>query len=63
LDQVYELDMALMKEVENLSASLEQLGGAAAEASPQPINDLLRQVDDVQQKFAERGRILQGLGE
>ncbi len=63
LDQVYELDMALMKEVENLSTSLEQLGAAVPESSPQPVNDLVRQLDDVQQKFAERGRILEGLGE
>ena len=63
LDAVYQLDMALMKDVEDFASSLEQLGSAMPESSPRPINDLIRHLDEVDQKFAQRGNLLKGLGE
>jgi hypothetical protein len=61
LDQVYENDMALVQEVEALAASIEQLPSKPDTAASTPA-DLLRQLDELDRKFAKRGELLKGLG-
>ncbi len=62
LDQVYEHDMSLIRDVEALAHTIEQLATKpdASEATPA---GLLHQVDEVDRKFAKRGDLLNGLGD
>jgi hypothetical protein len=62
LDQVYQLDLSLMKNVEDLAASIEQQGQRGLDAPEDGIRQLLTRLDEVQKNFAERGALLQGLG-
>jgi hypothetical protein len=62
LDQVYEHDMALIRDIEALAASIEQLAGKS-EAPPTILNDLLQRIDEAERKFDKRGDLLNGLGE
>jgi hypothetical protein len=62
LDQIYEHDLALVKEVEDLVKQTSQLS-PAAENHGQIANQLRSQIDALGQKFSERANILQGLSE
>lgn len=62
LDQVYAHDMSLLSDVEALAGSIEQLA-AKPDVSESTPADLLRQIDEVDRKFAKRGELLNGLGE
>jgi hypothetical protein len=53
--------MALVQEVEALAASIEQLPSKPDTAASTPA-DLLRQLDELDRKFAKRGELLKGLG-
>lgn len=63
LEQVYQLDMELMKEVEEFAAALEQLGRDATGAAQDAVSRLIGQLDSLQQRFARRGELLKGLGQ
>ena len=62
LDRVYEHDMLLLQDVEAVAASIEQLPGKPDTAAG-TATDLLRQLDDLERKFAKRSEMLNGLGE
>lgn len=61
LDRVYEHDMALVKDVENLAANIGNLAtqnnGAAS------ADELVRRLDDLDRRFEKRGEMLRGVGE
>lgn len=62
LDDVYELDMSLIEEAEAIGRSIEKL--SANEQSPSSAAaDLLRQTDELEQRYARRGELLKGLSE
>ena len=61
LDQVYFHDMSLMEDVESLANSMEQLT-AKPEEPAAVASALLRHIDEVDRKFAQRGQLLEGLG-
>ncbi|MCO6455584.1 MAG: hypothetical protein J5I93_09845 [Pirellulaceae bacterium] len=63
LEQVYQLDMELMKEVEEFASALEQLGRDATGAAQDAVSRLIGQLDSLQQRFARRGELLKGLGQ
>jgi len=62
LDQVYEHDMSLIRDVTAAAEAIEQLS-SKPEVPPTTLNDLLRQLDEVDRKFAKRGDLLNGVGE
>jgi hypothetical protein len=60
LDRVYELDVALMDDVQALAEAIEKLpsrGGEIGSALP----ELLNQIDNVESQWSARGDILKGL--
>jgi hypothetical protein len=61
LERVYEHDMALVKDVEQLAGSIEQLA-TKPDLSDTVTADLLKRIGDVDNRFAQRGEMLAGLG-
>ena len=60
LDKVYEHDMSLVRQVDALAGELEQLA-AKPDVADATANQFLRQVDEIDRKFAERAEMLNGL--
>ncbi|TVS20181.1 MAG: hypothetical protein EA424_05290 [Planctomycetaceae bacterium] len=61
LDRVYEHDMAMVQEVETLGTAIEQLA-AKPDPAAASIADILQRIDSVEQRFDQRGKLLEGLG-
>lgn len=61
LDQVYQLDVSLMKDVEELATAIELQGQRGLDAPADGIRQLLARLDDVQNTFAQRDALLRGL--
>jgi hypothetical protein len=61
LDKVYEHDQSLVAAVDGVAGSIEQLA-AKPDMSDAVAGDLLRQIDEIDRSFAERGEMLSGLG-
>ncbi len=60
LERVYEHDMGLVQSVEKLAAAIEQTSGSA-DVSDTVTADWLRQIDDIDRRFSQRGEMLNGL--
>ena len=60
LDRVYEHDLALVQSVEKLAAAIEQTSGSA-DVSDTITADWLRQIDEIDRRFSQRGEMLNGL--
>lgn len=60
LDQVYEHDLALVQSVEKLALAIEQTSGSA-DVSDTVTADWLRQIDEIDRRFSQRGEMLNGL--
>ena len=60
LDRVYEHDMAMVQEVEALGTAIEQLA-AKPDSAAASIADLLQRIELVEQRFDQRGKLLEGL--
>jgi hypothetical protein len=60
LDRVYEHDMAMVQEVEALATAIEQLA-AKPDPAAASIADLLQRIESVEQRFDQRGKLLEGL--
>lgn len=60
LDRVYEHDLALVQSVEKLAGAIEQTSGSA-EVSGTVTADWLRQIDELDRQFSQRGEMLNGL--
>ncbi len=61
LDQVYEVDLALIDEADWLVQSLDELA-ATHETSPDELASLTHRVEALHRDFDRRGELLQGLG-
>jgi hypothetical protein len=62
LDKVYEHDMSMVQDVEDLANALSQLA-AKPDTSPTAIQDILRLIDDADAKFEQRRDMLAGVGQ
>jgi hypothetical protein len=62
LDKVYEHDMSLVSAVDGVVGSIEQLA-AKPDMTEAAAGELLRQIDDIDRSFAQRGEMLNGLGQ
>ncbi len=62
LDQVYQVDMALIKDVESLGQAIESLQNRAEEQS-ELIPRLLQQMEETDRLFDKRGEILSGISD
>lgn len=60
LDEVYELDMALIEDVDRLAQRIERLATTDATPATQ-ATELLREADNVADKYQRRGDLLKGL--
>jgi len=60
LDQVYEHDMALVQSVEKLALAIEQTAGSG-DVPGSTTSEWLRQIDDIDRRFSQRGEMLNGL--
>lgn len=60
LDDVYKLDMSLVADVDKLAADIEALASKGGDATA-VIPDLMRRADEIDRKYDERAKILQGL--
>jgi hypothetical protein len=60
LDRVYEHDLALVQNVEKLAGAIEQNSGNA-DVSDTVTADWLRQIDEIDRRFSQRGEMLNGL--
>lgn len=60
LERVYEHDMGLVQSVEKLAAAIEQTSGGA-DVSDTITADWLRQIEDIDRRFSQRGEMLNGL--
>ena len=60
LDRVYEHDLALVQSVEKLAGAVEQTSGSA-DVSDTITADWLRQIDEIDRQFSQRGEMLNGL--
>lgn len=60
LDEVYKLDISLTEEVDKLAADVEALASKTGE-SQTLISDLMHRVDEIDRKYGERAKILEGL--
>ena len=60
LDRVYEHDLALVQSVEKLAGAIEQTSGSA-DVSDTVTADLLRQIEEIDRRFSQRGEMLNGL--
>jgi hypothetical protein len=60
LDRVYEHDLALVQSVEKLAGAIEQTSGNA-DVSDTITADWLRQLDEIDRRFSQRGEMLNGL--
>jgi len=60
LDRVYEHDLALVQSVEKLAGAIEQTSGGA-DVSDTITADWLRQIEEIDRRFAQRGEMLNGL--
>lgn len=60
LERVYEHDMGLVQSVEKLAAAIEQTSGSA-DVSDTVTADWLRQIDEIDRRFSQRGEMLNGL--
>jgi hypothetical protein len=61
LERVYDHDVAVVKEVEQLATSIEQLA-TKPDLSEAVATELLKRIGDVDKRFAQRGEMLAGLG-
>lgn len=62
LDQVYQHDASMFGDVEAVAKDLESL--TVKQDTPQAVaSDLLRKIDEVEQKFSQRADLLNGVGE
>lgn len=62
LDQVYQHDVALMKEVEGLARKIEELPTTSDPVDVAAVT-VGKQIDEVDRLFGERAKMLEGLGE
>lgn len=62
LDQVYEQDVRTMKEVDALGESIESMP-SSDEPVGTLVDNMIKQVEQVDRMFDERGNLLEGLGE
>jgi len=60
LERVYEHDLGLVQSVEKLAAAIEQNSGSA-DVSDTVTADWLRQIEDIDRRFSQRGEMLNGL--
>jgi hypothetical protein len=60
LDQVYEHDMLLVQSVEKLATVIEQTAGGG-ELPDSTTGEWLRQIDEIDRRFSQRGEMLNGL--
>lgn len=60
LDQVYEHDLLLAQSVEKLAAAIEQTAGGG-DVPDSATGEWLRQIDDIDRCFSQRGEMLNGL--
>jgi hypothetical protein len=60
LDQVYEHDMALVQSVEKLATAIEQTA-ASGDVPDSTTGEWLRQIDEIDRRFSQRGEMLNGL--
>jgi hypothetical protein len=60
LDRVYEHDLALVQSVEKLAGAIEQTAGNP-DVSGTITSDWLRQIDEIDRRFSQRGEMLNGL--
>ena len=60
LDRVYEHDLALVQSVEKLAGAIEQTAGNP-DVSGTVTSDWLRQIDEIDRRFSQRGEMLNGL--
>ena len=61
LGRVYEHDMALVQGVEKLAGAIEQAAGNP-DVSGTITSDWLRQIEEIDRRFSQRGEMLTGLG-
>ncbi len=61
LEEVYDLDLALVDQTDELANTLEKLPQSSEPPAP-TIAELTRKVDEIDQKFSHRGDVLKGLG-
>ena len=60
LDRVYEHDLALVQSVEKLAGAIEQTAGNP-DVSGTVTSEWLRQIDEIDRRFSQRGEMLNGL--
>jgi hypothetical protein len=60
LDRIYEHDLALVQSVEKLAGAIEQTAGNP-DVSDTVTSDWLRQIDEIDRRFSQRGEMLNGL--
>jgi hypothetical protein len=60
LDEVYKLDISLTEEVDKLAADIEGLASKSGDCKTL-VSDLSHRVDEIDRKYDERAKILQGL--
>lgn len=60
LERVYEHDLGLVQSVEKLAAAIEQTSGSA-DVSDTVTAGWLRQIEDIDRRFSQRGEMLNGL--
>jgi hypothetical protein len=61
LEEVYEHDLSTVDEVDNLARALEQLP-QSSEPPAAIVPDMLKQVDEIDRRLADRESLLKGLG-
>lgn len=62
LDKIYELDARLMKEVDALGESIEGMPNHT-ESVGELVSNMIKQIEQVDREFDERGNLLAGIGE
>ena len=60
LDQVYEHDLALVQSVEKLAGAIDQMAGSA-DVPESTTREWLRQIEEIDRRFSQRGELLRGL--
>lgn len=62
LDEVYAHDMQMVEEADHLAASIEQLQ-VKGDTPSAAVSDILRRINEFEEKFDRRGQLLQGIAE
>lgn len=60
LDQVYQHDLLMMKEVDSLGEAIEGMP-TSSDATDIVVGNIVKQIDEVSRMFDERGQLLEGL--